>query len=137
LHNLVALFFFTSWGHSIFQFFRRLGAFGLFFMAALDSSFLFLPFVNDLLLIALVSSEPRICTAKRLRHPAQGCRASRLPWVTLANETQPQPGLRRSSIILVPNLWVTPIPLLCRCHREIGCQYCAATPLSLSVYWFT
>jgi len=34
----------------------RLGVFGLFLMSALDSSFLVLPFGNDLLLIALVSS---------------------------------------------------------------------------------
>ena len=34
-----------------------MGAFGLFFLSALDSSFLFLPFGNDVLLIALVSSE--------------------------------------------------------------------------------
>jgi membrane protein YqaA with SNARE-associated domain len=34
----------------------RLGIFGLFLMSALDSSFLVLPFGNDLLLIALVSS---------------------------------------------------------------------------------
>ena len=36
--------------------FRSLGAFGLFLMGALDSSFLFLPFGNDLLLIAMISS---------------------------------------------------------------------------------
>lgn len=41
---------------SIFRFFRRLGVLGLFLMSALDSSFLVLPFGNDLLLIALVSS---------------------------------------------------------------------------------
>ena len=34
----------------------RMGVFGLFFMSTLDSSFLVLPFGNDLLLIALVSS---------------------------------------------------------------------------------
>jgi len=34
----------------------RMGLFGLFFMSTLDSSFLVLPFGNDLLLIALVSS---------------------------------------------------------------------------------
>src|SRR5688572_65470 len=38
------------------RFFRRLGVFGLFLLSALDSSFLFLPFGNDLMLIALVSS---------------------------------------------------------------------------------
>src|SRR5262245_11259790 len=36
--------------------FLRLGMPGLFIMSALDSSFLVLPFGNDLLLIALVSS---------------------------------------------------------------------------------
>jgi membrane protein YqaA with SNARE-associated domain len=41
---------------SILRFFIRLGIFGLFLMSALDSSFLVLPFGNDLLLIALVSS---------------------------------------------------------------------------------
>ena len=46
----------SSWGYSIFAFFRSLGAFGLFLLGILDSSFLFLPFGNDLLLIALVSS---------------------------------------------------------------------------------
>ena len=47
----------SSWGYSIFAFFRRLGAFGLFLLSILDSSFLFLPFGNDFLLIALVSSD--------------------------------------------------------------------------------
>jgi len=44
---------FSRW---ILHFFRRLGVFGLFLLSALDSSFLVLPFGNDLLLIALVSS---------------------------------------------------------------------------------
>lgn len=39
----------------VLRFFLRLGIFGLFLMSALDSSFLVLPFGNDLLLIALVS----------------------------------------------------------------------------------
>jgi len=43
--------------HSFLRFFRRLGATGLFLLGALDSSFLFFPFGNDLLLIALVSSK--------------------------------------------------------------------------------
>jgi membrane protein YqaA with SNARE-associated domain len=51
--RLLLLLSFTS---SIFRFFRRLGVFGLFLLSALDSSFLVLPFGNDLLLIALVSS---------------------------------------------------------------------------------
>ena len=41
---------------SILRFFRGLGIFGLLIMSALDSSFLVLPFGNDLLLIALISS---------------------------------------------------------------------------------
>src|SRR5829696_4868825 len=39
------------------RFFRRMGFLGLFLMSALDSSFLVLPFGNDLLLIALISSD--------------------------------------------------------------------------------
>ena len=50
------LFLFISFSTSIFRFFRRLGILGLLLMSALDSSFLVLPFGNDLLLIALVSS---------------------------------------------------------------------------------
>jgi membrane protein YqaA with SNARE-associated domain len=46
-----------TWAHSVFRFFRRLGIFGLLLVSALDSSFLVLPFGNDLLLIALVSSD--------------------------------------------------------------------------------
>ena len=41
----------------VFRFFRRLGLLGLFLMSALDSSFLVLPFGNDLLLIGLISSD--------------------------------------------------------------------------------
>ena len=44
---------FSGW---ILRFFRRLGILGLLLLSALDSSFLVLPFGNDLLLIALVSS---------------------------------------------------------------------------------
>jgi len=39
------------------RFFLRLDVFGLFLLSALDSSFLVLPFGNDILLIALVSSD--------------------------------------------------------------------------------
>ena len=42
---------------TVMRFFRRMGFFGLFLMSALDSSFLVLPFGNDLLLIALISSD--------------------------------------------------------------------------------
>jgi len=41
--------------YSFFRYFRRLGALGLLLLSALDSSFLVLPFGNDLMLIALVS----------------------------------------------------------------------------------
>ena len=43
----------------LLRFFRRLGAFGLFLFSALDSSFLVLPFGNDILLIALTSADRR------------------------------------------------------------------------------
>lgn len=43
----------TRW---VLRMFMRMGLVGLFLMSALDSSFLVLPFGNDLLLIALVSS---------------------------------------------------------------------------------
>ena len=46
----------SSWAYTIVNFFRHLGITGLFVLAALDSSFLVLPFGNDFLLIALVSS---------------------------------------------------------------------------------
>jgi membrane protein YqaA with SNARE-associated domain len=54
--HVVKLFFIFFWTYQMVRFFRRLGAVGLFLMAALDSSFLFLPFGIDFLLIALVSS---------------------------------------------------------------------------------
>jgi membrane protein YqaA with SNARE-associated domain len=42
-----------SFVHSLFVFFVHLGAFGLLILGVLDSSFLFLPLGNDLLLVAL------------------------------------------------------------------------------------
>ena len=53
---LLSSFFTVAATRWIFRFFRRLGLLGLFLMSTLDSSFLVLPFGNDLLLIALVSS---------------------------------------------------------------------------------
>ena len=50
--HLLFVLSFSGW---ILRFFRRLGLFGLLLLSALDSSFLVLPFGNDLLLIALVS----------------------------------------------------------------------------------
>jgi membrane protein YqaA with SNARE-associated domain len=46
----------AGWFASFFAFVRRLGPLGLFFLGIADSSFFFLPFGNDLLLIALVAS---------------------------------------------------------------------------------
>jgi membrane protein YqaA with SNARE-associated domain len=50
---LLLLFEITRW---VLRYFIRMGVPGLFLMSALDSSFLVLPFGNDLLLIALISS---------------------------------------------------------------------------------
>jgi membrane protein YqaA with SNARE-associated domain len=47
----------STWARSVLAFFRRMGVLGLFLLGVGDSSFLFLPFGNDLLLIALVSNE--------------------------------------------------------------------------------
>lgn len=52
---LETLLFSGSWAYSIFQALQRMGPFGLLLLGALDSSFLFLPFGNDLLLIALTT----------------------------------------------------------------------------------
>jgi membrane protein YqaA with SNARE-associated domain len=41
----------------LMRFFRRLGVFGIFLFSVLDSSFLVLPFGNDLLLIGLTSAD--------------------------------------------------------------------------------
>ena len=53
------LSFLTIAGSSLYllRFFRRLGALGIFLFSVLDSSFLVLPFGNDLLLIGLTSSD--------------------------------------------------------------------------------
>ncbi len=56
MQAVISILIAASWGASIFAFVRKLGGAGLFLMGILDSSFLFLPFSNDLLLIALVSS---------------------------------------------------------------------------------
>ena len=45
----------STWIRAGIAFFRRMGALGLFLLGICDSSFLFLPFGNDLLLIAMVS----------------------------------------------------------------------------------
>ena len=56
VRSIGLLFLASSWAYTIVSFFRHLGWIGLFLLGALDSSFLFLPFSNDFLLIALVSS---------------------------------------------------------------------------------
>src|SRR4029434_3679144 len=48
----------SNWIQAGFAFFRKMGALGLFLLGVCDSSFLFLPFSNDFLLIALVSRGP-------------------------------------------------------------------------------
>lgn len=52
-----ALLLFVSWARTLFTFFRRMGALGLLLLGIGDSSFLFVPLSNDLLLIALVSGK--------------------------------------------------------------------------------
>jgi len=54
--RILLLLISSTWARAVFAFFRRIGALGLFLLGVFDSSFLFLPFGNDLLLIALVSS---------------------------------------------------------------------------------
>ena len=51
-----ATWFFGTFFKSLLHTFMRLGVFGLLILSFLDSSFLVLPFGNDLLLIAIVSS---------------------------------------------------------------------------------
>lgn len=62
-----SLLLFDGWARSVFAYFRKLGVFGLFLLGVGDSSFLFIPLSNDLLLIALVSGRQNswywvICT---------------------------------------------------------------------------
>jgi membrane protein YqaA with SNARE-associated domain len=52
----VGALFAAGWFASLFEAVRRLGPLGLFLVGIADSSFIFLPFGNDLLLIALVAS---------------------------------------------------------------------------------
>jgi membrane protein YqaA with SNARE-associated domain len=54
--RILLLLISSTWARAVFAFFRRIGALGLFLLGVFDSSFLFLPFGNDLLLIALVLS---------------------------------------------------------------------------------
>ncbi|HEY7547750.1 MAG TPA: VTT domain-containing protein, partial [Blastocatellia bacterium] len=53
---VIAVLLAESWARSMIAFVRSLGSIGLLIMGVLDSSFLFLPFGNDLLLILMVSS---------------------------------------------------------------------------------
>jgi membrane protein YqaA with SNARE-associated domain len=64
--NFIQLFpalLFGSWAQKLFSFFAALGLPGVFILAGLDSSFLFMPFGNDLLLIALISANPTVTRA--------------------------------------------------------------------------
>ncbi len=44
----------------VFQFFGRMGGFGLLGLGIMDSSFLFLPFGNDILLVILTARKPEL-----------------------------------------------------------------------------
>lgn len=55
--GLLALLLYFEWARSVFRFLRRMGALGLFLLGIADSSFLFIPLSNDLLLVALVSAK--------------------------------------------------------------------------------
>jgi membrane protein YqaA with SNARE-associated domain len=59
LQSRLTIFYAVFTAQWVYSFFRNLGAFGLFLLGALDSSFLFLSFGNDLLLIALISANRR------------------------------------------------------------------------------
>src|SRR6478735_3906667 len=52
------LFLLATWSQNLFRFLRRLGLLGLFLLGVADSSFLFLPFGNDVLMITLASRHP-------------------------------------------------------------------------------
>lgn len=56
MRTSLILYIASSVAFRILRFFRHLGLLGLFLLGVLDSSFLVLPFGNDFLLIALVSS---------------------------------------------------------------------------------
>jgi membrane protein YqaA with SNARE-associated domain len=56
VRTFVILLFASSWTRSIIRFFLHLGVFGPFLLEALDSSFLYLPLANELLLVALITS---------------------------------------------------------------------------------
>ena len=55
--SLIGLILLRSFSRTVFLFFRHLGGLGLVLLGALDSSFLFMPLGNDLLIIGLISSE--------------------------------------------------------------------------------
>jgi len=57
MRSLLAIFLARTWAHTLYLFLRRLGGLGLFLMGILDSSFLVMPFSNDFLIIAMVSTK--------------------------------------------------------------------------------
>ena len=50
----VALFIAGTWAQSVIEFFGRMGALGFFLLEALNSSFLYLPLANELLMLSFV-----------------------------------------------------------------------------------
>jgi membrane protein YqaA with SNARE-associated domain len=55
--KILTFLYFAGSSLYLLRFFRRLGVFGIFLFSVLDSSFLVLPFGNDLLLIGLTSAD--------------------------------------------------------------------------------
>jgi membrane protein YqaA with SNARE-associated domain len=56
-HHSSLLFAAGTWAQSAIEFFGRLGAFGFFLLEALNSSFLYLPLANELLMLSFVRTE--------------------------------------------------------------------------------
>ena len=69
--------------HTLFLFFAHLGAFGLLILGVLDSSFLFLPSGNDLLLVALTAQHRNRWPYYVLMSTA-GSTLGCLPWILSA-----------------------------------------------------
>jgi membrane protein YqaA with SNARE-associated domain len=57
LRTILFFFIATSWARLIIAFFLRLGLFGLLIVEAFDTSFLYMPLITELLLIALISND--------------------------------------------------------------------------------
>jgi membrane protein YqaA with SNARE-associated domain len=57
VHALLIFLFAFSWTRAIIHFFHRLGVFGPFLLETLDSSFLYMPLANELLLVTLITRD--------------------------------------------------------------------------------